>query len=337
MHVCTTDSCIFLNLPSASSVSSARDNLLYQSELTGYGIRSHVVRSGVMTNTKQQALYAVRIDSTESEAAAIEARLEEQSINMTVWQDKDTGSVIFREYFDSADKATARLAELEQGIPGREPRIETVEAKDWAEAWKEHFTTSQISDRIVIKPSWETYTDNNRCVIELDPGMSFGTGLHFTTRSCLQLIDKSTLPNPAARFCDLGCGSGILSIAALLLGCEHAVAFDNDPLAVAATIKNAAHNGVGGRVACRQADLATLELDEPAQLVAANVLANPLKDYAETIAQCVAKEGHLILAGITPEQYPEVKGIYSTLGLKEVATLCDASWQTGLFEGEGNV
>jgi ribosomal protein L11 methyltransferase len=286
-----------------------------------------------MSDAIPNVLFAVRIDATEADILDIEAMLEEQDIEMTAWQDAETGTVIFREYFDAAEDAERRLSGLQELLPEGTFHVEAIERKDWAEAWKEHFTTTRVSPRIVIKPSWETYEkEGDERVIELDPGMSFGTGLHFTTRSCLRVIDDITLSRPASRFVDLGCGSGILSIAALLLGCEHAVAVDNDPAAVAAGRKNATVNGVSDRLTCSLGNLAALDIGGPGDLVVANILANPLKAYAPAIAGCVGPGGHLVLAGVAPEQYPEVHEVYAGQGLRQVSTLADPAWRTTVFQ-----
>ena len=130
--------------------------------------------------------------------------------------------------------------------PIGELRTRVVDEADWAEAWKQHFHVLHLGRRLVIKPSWRRYhRAGDEVVIDLDPGMAFGTGLHPTTRLCLQALEDRAERGPLGRALDVGCGSGILSIAAVKLGATRALGVDIDPIAIEATDANARHNRVG--------------------------------------------------------------------------------------------
>ena len=135
-------------------------------------------------------------------------------------------------------------------------RTRVVDEDDWAEAWKQHFHVQHLGRRLVIKPSWLRYRRaGDEVVIDLDPGMAFGTGLHPTTRLCLQALEDRADRGPLGRVLDVGCGSGILSIAAVKLGATRALGVDIDPIAIEATEANARHNRVGRRVRAREGSI----------------------------------------------------------------------------------
>ena len=143
------------------------------------------------------------------------------------------------------------LWHLSQIYPLPPPQFRELTENDWANAWKKHYHVLRVGQRIVIKPRWQEYEPRpDDIVIELDPGMAFGTGLHPTTRMCLQALEEHL--EPGARVLDLGTGSGILAIAAAKLGAGSVLALDNDPLAVKAVRANVQSNGVQ--------DLVTVEL-----------------------------------------------------------------------------
>ncbi len=195
------------------------------------------------------------------------------------------------------------------------------------------FHAVKVSERLVITRSWEDYSaGDDEVVIELDPGMSFGTGQHATTRACLRFIDKASRERPAATFLDLGCGSGILSIAAARLGLTDIQAVDIDPDAIRVASENCGINGVAEQVDCAVGDLATWRSVRRYDIVAANILANVLVEHVNVIADNVVPGGMLLLAGIMREQYPGVKDVFERGGFRELDVLAEKEWQSGLFE-----
>ncbi len=221
--------------------------------------------------------------------------------------------------------ATARLLGVEVT-----PEVVWVAQADWAESWKRFFHVEKVSERVVVRPSWEEYTSaSGECVITLDPGLSFGTGKHATTRACLILLDRLARENPCRSVLDMGCGSGILAIGALLLGFTDVRAFDNDPECIKVTNENAAINRVTLPVY-----LADLTAPHPAaEIVVANILAPVLIEFAPQVAASLRPGGQsrLILSGILDTQYSAVRTAYEAQGLNEIDSILLENWRSGLF------
>lgn len=282
---------------------------------------------------KAQDITAVSAVLPSSEAAeCLLELLDADAFTPTVWEDIETGSVrldIFLEDPAAADdvetavKATAEIA----GIAVEVTR-DTLPAADWSEAWKRFFHVEHITDRITICPSWEAYSPREgEAVITLDPGMSFGTGKHPTTRACLEFLDLLTQGDLNRPVLDMGCGSGILSIAAKKLGFTHVRGFDYDADAVAVAKENAALNGVV--VPYETRDLAN-NLDQGA-VVLANILGPVLIEYAAEVACAVLPGGALVASGILDSLYPEVKVAFERFGLQEQQSRLIGEWRSGLF------
>lgn len=207
--------------------------------------------------------------------------------------------------------------------PVGELNVREVDDGDWIERWRVHYAPQRIG-RVVIVPSWvEHEAATEDVVITLDPGMAFGTGLHPTTRGCLELL-QAEMPMPA-RVLDVGCGSGILSLAALKLGAGHAVGIDTDTAAVEATIANAERNGLGGRIEARQGTLPD-EVVERFPLVLANLVAALLIDLAPHLAAHVAPDGKLLASGIIEPRADEVIEAMARAGLAVRRRLDHDEW-----------
>lgn len=181
---------------------------------------------------------------------------------------------------------------------------ETVADADWVRVTQAQFKPERIVDCLWIVPSWCTPPEPDAINLVLDPGLAFGTGSHPTTRACLRWLARNVRAGVAVL--DYGCGSGILAIAAVKLGAGSAVGVDIDPVAVAAARANAAAN----RVPVRFQD-AGAPLDVDADLVVANILANPLKVLAPLLARHTRDGGHLALAGLLQSQAAEVSAAYA--------------------------
>ena len=190
--------------------------------------------------------------------------------------------------------------------PFPECKLELVEDKDWERAWMDNFHPMSFGNRLWVCPSWKEPEDKNAINLMLDPGLAFGTGTHPTTALCLKWLDQHVEGNEL--IVDYGCGSGILGIAALLLGSQTMLGVDNDPQALVATRQNAERNGISE-------DQYTVVLPENTQqvqadIMIANILAGPLMTLAETLANLTRSGGKLALSGILSHQAEDVKQAY---------------------------
>ncbi len=225
--------------------------------------------------------------------------------------------------FDAAQplaQQMQQLAELykneyQQAFPTY--KIELVEDKDWVREWMDTFEPMQFGERLWICPSWREPKDPSAVNLKLDPGLAFGTGTHATTALCLRWLDQFDVTDK--RVVDFGCGSGILGIAALLLGAKHMVGIDIDPQAILASGENAQRNDI------KKQDI---ELYSPAdapdtkvEVVLANILAGPLVELKDAILSYLLPGGHLVLSGILASQAQEVVDAYESqcdiLGVEE--------------------
>lgn len=190
------------------------------------------------------------------------------------------------------------------------PRVEEVVGDAWRDAWKEHFHPFAITERITIRPPWEPYTPSKpgEQVLELEPGRAFGTGLHATTSLVARALDAAAAELTGKPVLDVGTGSGILALCALLLGAERVVAIDNDPDAIEVTRENAARNALTERVDASTTDVADVAATYP--VVVANIEARVLIPMAPVLAARVAPGGLLVLSGILDGQEASVLAAY---------------------------
>ncbi|WP_070884608.1 50S ribosomal protein L11 methyltransferase [Pseudomonas sp. D1-3] len=211
--------------------------------------------------------------------------------------------------FEADTDADALVAHLQLLTDGALPehQIERIEDQDWERSWMDGFAPMRFGQRLWIVPSWHEAPQPDAVNLLLDPGLAFGTGTHPTTSLCLQWLDAQ--PLEGCSVLDFGCGSGILAIAALLLGAPHAVGTDIDPQALEASRDNAGRNGIAEErfPVYLPADLP----QEPADVVVANILAGPLVSLAPQITSLVKGGGRLALSGILAEQADEVRAAYA--------------------------
>lgn len=194
--------------------------------------------------------------------------------------------------------------QTQQSLPDID--VTLVEDKDWARAWMEDFKPLRFGERLWIVPSWHDAPDPDAANLLLDPGLAFGTGTHQTTALCLEWLDSH--PMVGKQVIDYGCGSGILGLAALLLGADHVIGVDTDPQALEASRENARRNNV-------QEDRLDLYLpehepDTVADVVLANILAQPLIGLASHLAARVRIGGDIVLSGILAHQARNVMEAY---------------------------
>ena len=267
---------------------------------------------------------------------------------LTSYRDIEQAETELRVYFPDPADAPAAISAIEAaaGIVGAKVScdVRTFPDEDWRLSYRKHFKTEVISPRLAVVPEWEKEkwlapnpdADAPRAVY-LDPGLAFGTGQHATTRACLMYTDRLATENPDRSYLDVGCGSGILALAARICGFRDVAGFDIDPDAVAAANENAAKNGldvvfVRGDL-CNKSTLpgVTHTGDRKFDIVAANVLGPVLVRFAREIATLVAPGGELILSGILDEIYPEVRDAYVALGFSEKDSTLIGEWRTGLM------
>lgn len=242
--------------------------------------------------------------------------------------------VIVSCYLPVDDRLEQRLLNIKSGIKGLpefgieigsgEITITYAEEQDWAEAWKQFFHTTRVGKRIVIKPVWEKFEpERNDIVIEIDPGMAFGTGTHPTTQLCLRALEKYMKPRMFV--VDFGTGSGILAIAAAKLRASLVIAFDCDDIAVRAARENVQLNNMEGRIEVHRAESpAFINMD--ADLITANIVAETIIAQAEAIAGILKLAGKLIASGITTGKAPEVEQVLRNTGFDIVETLTEGEW-----------
>ena len=209
--------------------------------------------------------------------------------------------------------------------PIGELRTRVVNESDWATAWQEHFHVLHLGRRLVIKPSWRRHKRvDDQVVIDLDPGMAFGTGLHPTTRLCLRALEERADRGPLGRVLDVGCGSGILSIAAVKLGATRALGVDIDPIAIEATVANARHNRVGKRVRAREGSIPSGE--GPFDTVLANLVAGVLMEIARDLADELVPGGTLIGSGIFIDREVDTRHALEGAGFEITARWQESDW-----------
>ena len=213
--------------------------------------------------------------------------------------------------FDASADRAGLLHVLGELVPELDParvRFRDVEDQDWTRVWMEDFHPMRFGRRLWIYP-WnvEPPADGSeRAVVRLDPGLAFGTGTHPTTALCLEWLDAQDLAGRSVL--DYGCGSGVLALAALLLGAAHVTGIDNDPQALAASRDNAERNGVGDRLSLLAPEDFT---DTPADVLVANILAGPLAELAPRFARCTRPGAPIALSGILAGQEHELLQRYA--------------------------
>lgn len=187
--------------------------------------------------------------------------------------------------------------------------VELLADREWEREWLESFKPMRFGERLWVCPHHADVDADGAVVIRLDPGLAFGTGTHATTALCLARLDS--MPLEGLRVLDFGCGSGILAIAALLLGADAALGIDIDPQALTATASNATDNAVAGRLETAGADAAQTLDAASFDVVLANILARPLIELAPTLCESLRPGGRLLLSGILETQADEVLAAYS--------------------------
>jgi ribosomal protein L11 methyltransferase len=197
--------------------------------------------------------------------------------------------------------------------------------EDWAETWKAYIHTEKIGERIVVRPTWEEYTPSaDEIVIELDPGAAFGTGAHATTAMCLRWLEH--LVSPGMRVYDVGCGSGILAVAAAKLGAGEVIAMDYDPVAVSVAEENIRQNNAHNVVACESDLLSACEGAAPAELITANIIADVIIRLFAQLDRHLAPGGTLLASGIIDDRIADVEHAAAEHGFTVLDMTCEKEW-----------
>ncbi|HMU94263.1 MAG TPA: 50S ribosomal protein L11 methyltransferase [Anaerolineales bacterium] len=255
----------------------------------------------------------------------------EQGVKFNNEEDEGTatGPITVRAYLEVNDQLEETRQKLEESLyylgmiqPVPTPAYKQIADQNWMEAWKQHYKPILIGKSLLILPAWLESPEPSRIPIKIDPGMAFGTGTHPTTQLCLELMERSSLvTSPLSQVIDVGCGSGILSIAALKLGAEKVLGVDIDIESVRNSRENADTNGVGDELILGQGSVTEVLAGQfafkSAPLVVANILGPILiRLFDAGLADLVEPNGEIILSGILDHQAESVIGAGQAKGLK---------------------
>ncbi|WP_313756356.1 50S ribosomal protein L11 methyltransferase [Tissierella sp.] len=234
----------------------------------------------------------------------------------------DFDGVLIKAYFSEADDLENKIEEIKNRIKNdpilntgnNEIKINIVDDNDWAEAWKKYYKPIKIGERILIKPSWEKYVlEENDILIELDPGMAFGTGTHETTMMCTEALEKHVKSGDIVY--DIGCGSGILSIVAAKLGAEKVVGVDLDELCVKVSNENIKLNNVNKIVEIKEGNLLDV-VDGKANIIVSNIIAEIIAGMTKDLRAYLKDDGIFITSGIIVEKIELVEKALLENGFK---------------------
>ena len=263
--------------------------------------------------------------------------VEQEGITPDIWDEGEVPppqSLIVRAYFPEDERVDVTKTQLETALghmnmmyPMPDPVYRVIKEEDWAEAWKTHYHPLRIGKRLLIRPLWiEIDPEPDDIVISLDPGMAFGTGTHPTTQLCLEALED--LVQPGQNILDLGCGSGILSIASAKLGASKILGLDLDPVAVSATQENATANGVADKITAIPGSLDSIvHSARRFDFVVVNILAKIILEMTQNHLGDVVRPGGLaIFSGIIETQVEEVEKALRQTGLVPYARRQQGDW-----------
>ncbi|MFW9333891.1 50S ribosomal protein L11 methyltransferase [Paenibacillus polymyxa] len=254
------------------------------------------------------------------------------------------GQAIIKGYFAEKVDMDSVRAQIEPRVeqlrtfdidPGEvQYELKTVNEDDWANAWKQYFKPLRVSDRLTIKPTWEEYepASEDEKIIELDPGMAFGTGTHPTTSLCLRTLES--VIQGGEEVIDVGTGSGILAIGAVKLGAKHVLALDLDPVAVSSARENTRLNELEERITIKESDLLsvlnasdpTLGIQLPVKLVVANILAEIILLFIDDVYNALQPGGIYIASGIWKNKEEAVETALKAAGFEITEINRDEDW-----------
>lgn len=227
------------------------------------------------------------------------------------------------EVLDFVNEKLKELAEM--GIDLGEGKVEHEEMfeQDWANTWKKYYKPSKVGEKIVVKPIWEEYEPkSDELIVNLDPGMAFGTGTHETTRMCIQALERYVKSNTTVF--DVGCGSGILAIAAAKLGAEKAIGVDLDPVAVESSIENVQYNDLNN-IEILYGNLVEV-IDGKADVIVANILAEIICILTDDVKRVLKEDGIFITSGIIHDRVDMVCEKLEASGFEVIEKNRDGEW-----------
>ena len=257
------------------------------------------------------------------------------------YEDRESGAMYLTAYSETPEGAAELKRRIEESMPFWEDAgaifsdVEEFELarEEWSEVWKKYFHIIHIADNLVIRPSWLEYTPQaGQAVVNIDPGMSFGTGQHATTAYCLKVLAREA-GNPAYdRILDAGCGSGILAIAAKLLGYKEVVAYDYDPDCIPVTLENMQCNGLTEKdIDVFVGDATAYSTEKSFDFACVNILSPILCAHAPRIISWVRPDGLLALAGILSQDFDNLSKTFEAAGAVELERFTEKEWTSGLF------
>ena len=272
---------------------------------------------------EHQALYKYDYINEEISQKASDAEAGDDAITITL-------------YFTDDEEGQSRLAEAEEllsGMPYVSFRTEaTGDDSEWLYKWQEHFKPTKVGERIVVKPGWEDYeAAEGELVIEMDPGMAFGSGLHETTSMCIKALEKNLggAYDPSrypVQVLDVGTGTGILAMAAVLLGADEALGIDIDDEAVRVANENIAKNGLEGMISIRHGNLME-GIDYDPDIIVANLMADLVVMLSPSAAAQLRPGGLYITSGILDIKEDIVKNAIEDAGFDIIEVLADGEWR----------
>lgn len=256
--------------------------------------------------------------------------------------DQNYEGVIIKGYLQESEDLIDKIEYIKQGVEKipqynldkglGEVTTSEVQDQDWSSTWRKYYKPKKVGNRIVIKPSWEPYQKNDKeLIIELDPGMAFGTGTHETTIMCIRMLEKYI--HNFDNVIDIGCGTGILSIAAAKLGAVNTLAIDLDEDSVRISKENVRKNGVANTVLVKHGNLLDV-VDGKVNIIVANIVADIIKIITKDVKSFLEDDGVFITSGIILDKIDEVKESASEAGLQLTDELKMGEWACLVFKCE---
>lgn len=290
----------------------------------------------IQTDSLQQELlqgylYTFPIGGLVVEDPKDRAWIKENAPDWVVVEDDVLGDlsapVVVRMYVESGD-APDVLSSVQSYLEknpaqGQVTGTRQVDEESWADSWKQYFKPLPVGEKLLIKPTWENVEDTGRTILSIDPGMAFGSGTHETTQLCLEQLEQLSLQD--ARVADIGCGSGILSIAAALFGAADVQAVDIEPMSIRMTEENAEINGVKDIIRAREGSLLD-GVEAPVDFVVSNILAEILVRMIPDLDPVLAPSGTVIFSGIIEEKKDLVAQALTAHGYAVVREKTDGGW-----------
>ena len=305
-----------IKVKTTSEASEAVSNMLY--EIDAEGVLIEDPNDPVYTNSKESDWDYIDIEE-------VKRHLEYDGAVVKCYFDgADVGALDIKE---KVEYLKGRLAQIESfGLEGGPLTVDVTELEntDWNSEWKKHYKPFEVGNKLVIKPSWEEYnSSSDRLIIEIDPGGAFGSGTHETTSMCMEMLEENVTPD--VDVFDIGCGSGILGIAAAKLGAKSVIAVDLDEAAVMTTKDNAERNNVDSRFDVRHGNLMDV-VQGQADIVVANIIADIIILLSKDVRTFMKPGGLFISSGIIDTKVDDVKNGLEAAGFEIVEIRRRGEW-----------